>query len=67
MNYLVFARKLYQQPLELLGVLRADDERAEDGTRLVEQVRAQFGEADWIEMIAIPQPAITQVIPTPND
>jgi len=62
-EYFVFARKLYERPLELLGALRVEDDAASDSTRLSEQARAQFGGTDWIEMIAIPSAALTQVIP----
>ncbi|OQY93182.1 MAG: hypothetical protein B6D41_07735 [Chloroflexi bacterium UTCFX4] len=62
-EYLVFARKLYERPLEFLGALRVEDDAASDSTRLSEQARAQFNETDWIEMIAIPSAALTQVIP----
>ena len=62
-EYLVFARKAYQQPLELLGPLRVEGEAEAGQTRLVEQARRQFGREDWIEMIAIPQSAIAVVIP----
>ncbi len=62
-EYFVFARKLYERPLELLGALRVEGDAASDSTRLSEQARAQFNETDWIEMIAIPSAALTQVIP----
>jgi hypothetical protein len=65
-DYLVFARKTYPLPLELLGPLRVEGEAEPDQTRLVEQARGQFGREGWIEMIAIPQSAITQVIPVSN-
>ena len=35
-DYLIFARKAYPQPLELLGQLRVDGEAPEDKARLVE-------------------------------
>lgn len=63
-EYLVFARKAYEQPLELLGTLRVESDIQTDETQLSEQARAQFGGEDWIEMIAIPSAAVTQVIPT---
>jgi hypothetical protein len=65
-EYLVFARKTYQQPLALLGPLRVEAEAEAGQTGLVERARGQFGQEDWIEMIAIPQSAITQVIPVSN-
>lgn len=63
-EYLIFARKSYQQPLELLGALRMEGEVQADQPRLVEKARAQFGKENWIEMIAIPSAAVTKVIPT---
>ncbi|MCC6187838.1 MAG: hypothetical protein IT318_02295 [Anaerolineales bacterium] len=61
-EYLIFARKAYQHPLALLGQLRV--EGAAGGLRrLLEQACEQFGREGWIEMIAIPQSAVTQVIP----
>lgn len=65
-EYLIFARKAYQEPLELLGQLRMEGEAEADQNRLVEQARGQFGSEDWIEMIAVPQSAIAQVIPVSN-
>lgn len=62
-DYLIFARKTYQQPLELLGPLRVEGETEASQTQLVEQARGQYGGEGWIEMIAIPQSAIAQVIP----
>ncbi len=65
-DYLIFARKAYQQPLELLGQLRVEGQGEEGQGQLVELARQQFGVEGWIEMIAIPQAAITRVIPVPN-
>ena len=65
-EYLIFARKAYQQPLELLGAVRVEGEAELGETRLTEQARGQFGGEDWIEMIAIPESAIAQVIPVSN-
>ncbi len=62
-EYLIFARKAYQQPLELQGLLRVEGEAEVGQSRMVEQARGQFGREDWIEMIAIPQSAIAVVIP----
>lgn len=62
-EYLVFARKAYEHPLALLGRLRVTD-AAEGGLRrLIEQAREQFGREGWIEMVAVPRSAVTQVIP----
>jgi hypothetical protein len=65
-DYLILARKAYQQPLELLGRLSVEGEAEAGQTRLIEQARRQFGREVWIELIAIPQSAITQVIPVSN-
>ena len=62
-EYLIFAHKSYQQPLELLGSLRVEREADADQTRLVELAHGQFGREEWIDMIAVPQSAVVQVIP----
>jgi hypothetical protein len=65
-NYLIFARKAYQQPLEWIGQLAtesgtpaADAETAE----LARLAREQFGAEGWVEMVAIPASAVVRVIP----
>jgi hypothetical protein len=65
-DYLIFARRAFQQPLELLGALRVEDEAPAGEARLAEQARGQFGQEGWIEMIAIPRSAVVQVIPVAN-
>ena len=65
-DYLIFARKAYERPLELLGQVRVDGEPPNNKPRLVEQARQQFGLEGWIEMIAIPQTAAIRVIPISN-
>jgi len=65
-DYLIFARRAYPQPLELLGPLRVEDEAGASLAQLVEQARVQYGREGWIEMIAIPRLAIAQVIPVSN-
>jgi hypothetical protein len=65
-DYLIFARRAFQQPLELLGALRVDDEAQAGKTGLAERARGQFGQEGWIEMIAIPRSAVVQVIPVAN-
>ncbi len=65
-DYLVFGRKAYEQPLELLGQVRVEGEAPEETSRLVEQARRQFGVEGWIEMIAIPHSAAVRVIPFSN-
>jgi hypothetical protein len=62
-EYLIFAHKSYEQPLELLGTLRGEGEAEMDHARLVEEACAKFGSEEWIEMIAIPKSAVVQVIP----
>jgi hypothetical protein len=65
-EYLIFARKEYQEPLELLGQLRVEGEADMRETRVVNQARGQFGGEGWIEIVAIPQSVIAQVIPVPE-
>ena len=65
-DYLIFARKTYHQPLELLGPLRVEGKAEANQTRLTELAPGQYGKEGWIEMIAIPQSAIAQVIPVSN-
>ena len=65
-DYLIFARKAYEHPLELLGQMRVEGELPNDKPRLVEQARQQFGMEGWIEMIASPQTAAIRVSPFPN-
>ncbi len=65
-DYLVFARREYQQPLELLGQMRVDGPLPADRPRLADQARRQYGLEGWIEMIAIPQTALIRVIPNAN-
>jgi hypothetical protein len=62
-EYLIFAHRSYEQPLELLGPLRLEGEAETDHAGLVEAAVAQFGSQEWIEMIAIPHAAVVQVIP----
>lgn len=65
-DYLIFARRTYQEPLELLGPLRVEGEEEGDQTRLIEQTCGQFGKDGWIEMIAIPESSMARVIPVAN-
>ena len=62
-EFLIFAHKSYQQPLELLGPLRVERDAQANQTPLIELAHGQFGSEDWIEMIAVPQSAVVQVIP----
>jgi hypothetical protein len=66
MGYLIFARREYQRPLEWIGLLQDDGRRA-DGKQTVESVQGQalqrFGDAGWIEMVAVPERALIRVIP----
>jgi hypothetical protein len=62
-EYLILAQKSYEQPLELLGLLHVEGGAEVHEDQLVEQARGQFGTEDWIELIAIPQSAVIQVIP----
>jgi hypothetical protein len=65
-EYLIFAHKSYDQPLELLGPLRMEGDAEVDRNQLVEVACGQFGREEWIEMIAIPQSAVVRVIPVSN-
>ncbi|MGH2521071.1 MAG: hypothetical protein ACRDH2_01090 [Anaerolineales bacterium] len=60
-NYLIFARRAYQQPLEWIGDLRFDVEPTPEA--LDQRAREQFGGESWVEMVAIPEAAIVRVIP----
>jgi hypothetical protein len=62
-EYLIFARKEYREPLELRGQLQVEGEADVRETRLINQARGQFGGEGWIEIIAIPQSAVAQVLP----
>ena len=65
-SYLVFARKEYQQPLEWIGRVVVEAAPAPEGAVQAEvgrQAREQFGEAGWVEMVAVPETAIRRVIP----
>lgn len=59
-EYLVFARKEYQQPLEWIGTLTFDNDAQQ--TELDQRARERFGN-EWLEMVAVPRPAALQVIP----
>jgi hypothetical protein len=67
MGYLIFARREYQRPLEWIGQLQdegagggQDDQSAESVQR---QVLERYGDAEWIEMLAVPERALVRVIP----
>ena len=62
-EFLIFAQKSYQQPLELLGLLRVEREAEADQAQLVELAHGHFGKQEWVEMIAVPQSAAVPVIP----
>jgi hypothetical protein len=54
--YNVFARKEYPEPLTYIGSIEADsDDTAIEGSL------KEFGENDWIEMLAVPQQEIITV------
>ncbi len=59
-DYLIFGRREYQQPLEWIGALTLDREAPE--AELDRRARERFGN-DWLEMVAVPRPATLQVIP----
>ena len=64
-EYLIFARKEYQQPLEWIGKLTVENGSAAAAPTadLIERARGQFGGEGWVEMIAIPDKAVVRVIP----
>jgi hypothetical protein len=63
MDYLIFARREFQRPLEWIGRLQGEGQ----GDGAVESVQRhaleRFGEAKWIEMVAVPERALVRVIP----
>jgi hypothetical protein len=67
MGYLIFARREYQRPLEWIGRLRDDGAGEDQGDRATESVQRQalerFGDAEWIELVAVPESALVRVIP----
>ncbi len=65
-NYMIFARKEYQQPLEHIGALTVEIGSTPDDaltTELLPRAREQFGGEGWVEMVAIPETAVVRVIP----
>jgi hypothetical protein len=62
MVYLIFARKEYQQPLELIGEMKFDGTPPEP--ELNSRARTQFDGDGWLEMVAVPDASIISVIPT---
>ena len=65
--YLIFARKVYQQPLEAIGQLTVESAAppaAAAPADLARRAREQFGAEGWVEMVAIPASAVVRVIPT---
>jgi hypothetical protein len=67
MGYLIFARREYQRPLKWIGRLQDDDAGGGQGDHAAELVQRQalerFGDAEWIEMLAVPERALVRVIP----
>lgn len=55
MSYEIYGRKDYETPLTLLGTIEAET----DKVKAVSLER--FGEADWIEMIAVKQEDVITV------
>lgn len=56
-TYLVFARKVYEEPLEELGTVSAAD--AETARQAALKI---YPDDDWLEMIAIPKHHVVPVI-----
>lgn len=67
MGYLIFARREYQRPLEWIGRLQDDGTGGGNGDQPANWVQRQalesFGDAEWIEMVAVPERALVRVIP----
>ncbi len=67
MGYLIFARREFQRPLEWIGRLQDDGAGGGRGDRAAESIQHQalerFGDAEWIEMVAVPERALVRVIP----
>lgn len=62
--YLIFARTAYHLPLEYIGQIELPVvDGADLQPWLQQQARERFGLAGWVEMVAVPQPAIVRVIP----
>lgn len=67
MEYLIFARREYQSPLEWIGRLQGEEVNGGQGDQAAELVQRlalqRFGDAEWIEMVAVPERALVRVIP----
>ena len=67
MGYLIFARREFQRPLEWIGRLQDDGAGGDQDDQAAESVQRQalerFGDAEWIEMVAVPERALVRVIP----
>ena len=55
-TYNVFARKEYPEPLIYIGSIEAANNQV-----AIEGSLKQFGDSDWIEMLAVPQQEIITV------
>ena len=63
-NYMIFARREYQQPLEHIGTVTVENSPTPAPTaELARRAREQFGGEGWVEMVAIPEAAMLRVIP----
>ncbi len=66
MEYFIFARRDYGLPLEWIGRLQEDELGAgagEQAESVKRQALERFGDAEWIEMVAVPERAMVRVIP----
>ncbi len=67
MGYLIFARREYDRPLEWIGRLQDDGADGGQGDRAAKSVQRQalerFGDAEWIELVAVPERALVRIIP----
>ncbi len=63
MGYLIFARREFQRPLEWIGRLQSEGQGDDAAKSIQHQALERFGDAEWIEMVAVPERALVRVIP----
>jgi len=57
MNYRIYGRKEYPQPLEQVGRLAVEDSQA-----LRQKAFQELGADGWVELVAVPESAVIPVI-----
>lgn len=57
-TYQIFGRRIYDQPLQYIDKLSVTDSNT-----LEQNALQRVGETGWVELIALPESAIIQVIP----